>query len=534
MPEEETPVDQLDFLSKREAIKKQINFENYFDDEEEGLLLEEQALAAVPQVATDSLPTKQYLDKTVVPTIYEAMKVLLIEKYHNIYTLIDPKTPSSSSPTTSWSTTPMPKNSSPRKRSDYIRNTHSLYNYITGMKSVKMPPIPAQKKITQKVDLTTKSSHRLSQTGQAILSRDLQDRVNLASQNPFLGMNIPDEGDKRTITEQYLKANSDHIYNVEEAEPPRDFASSMFHPLPNDIDFKRIIYNVMNALSVLHKEAEWVVETMDTNTFESNHAPPKKKSRYEKWLGFLMMRENIAVSSDSFWFIIAKLFKGESYKDIQENLLDRISKNYVNYYISIEEGIEKNEFFKYYFDILSQTVFYSIFYAFPKSRHKFNDELKRDLIAEFSYLFTGITITNYHRYIKNWCLDLGNGNIFKQGQERPEQEKAESLTQQQLKQQREEAKEKKKNNQSKLMMKYSPIMERYLLNYKYKTINFQKEFRMRFTYYDQNQLQQKDKFAGYMKKAKFIYEKMKLMQKHSVAKKQEIDLEIRQINQEAS
>jgi hypothetical protein len=30
---------------------------------------------------------------------------------------------------------------------------------------------------------------------------------------------------------------------------------------------------------------------------------------------------------------------------------------------------------------------------------------------------------------------------------------------------------------------------------------------------------QKDKFAGYMKKAKFIYEKMKLMQKHSVAKK---------------
>ena len=61
----------------------------------------------------------------------------------------------------------------------------------------------------------------------------------------------------------------------------------------------------------------------------------------------------MAVSSDCFWYIIAKFFKGETYKDIQENLLDRISKNYVNYYISIEEGIEKNEFFKYYFDILS-------------------------------------------------------------------------------------------------------------------------------------------------------------------------------------
>jgi hypothetical protein len=40
----------------------------------------------------------------------------------------------------------------------------------------------------------------------------------------------------------------------------------MFHPLPNDIDFKRIIYNVMNALSVLHKEAEWQVETSENNT----------------------------------------------------------------------------------------------------------------------------------------------------------------------------------------------------------------------------------------------------------------------------
>lgn len=65
------------------------------------------------------------------------------------------------------------------------------------------------------------------------------------------------------------------------------------------------------------------------------------------------MQENLAVSSDCFWYIISKYFKGEAYIEIQNNLLNRISKNYVNYYISIEDGIEKNEFFKFYFDILS-------------------------------------------------------------------------------------------------------------------------------------------------------------------------------------
>ena len=33
---------------------------------------------------------------------------------------------------------------------------------------------------------------------------------------------------------------------------------------------------------------------------------------------------------------------------------------------------ENDYFFKYYFDMLSQSVFYSFFYAFPKSRSQFN------------------------------------------------------------------------------------------------------------------------------------------------------------------
>lgn len=44
---------------------------------------------------------------------------------------------------------------------------------------------------------------------------------------------------------------------------------------------------------------------------------------------------------------------------------------------------------------------------------KFNDELKKGLLDEFSYQFTGVQISNTHYYTEKWCLDLGAGNIFK-------------------------------------------------------------------------------------------------------------------------
>lgn len=57
-------------------------------------------------------------------------------------------------------------------------------------------------------------------------------------------------------------------------------------------------------------------------------------------------------------------------------------------------------------------MFYSFFYAFPKSRTEFGNDLKGDLINEFSYLFTGIQITNSNKYWTQWNLDLGAGNIL--------------------------------------------------------------------------------------------------------------------------
>ena len=36
-------------------------------------------------------------------------------------------------------------------------------------------------------------------------------------------------------------------------------------------------------------------------------------------------------------------------------------------------------------------------------------------------------------------------------------------------------------------MKYSPIVDRYVKNYKYKTRNYLRAFKMKFTEYDKNQ-----------------------------------------------
>ena len=103
--------------------------------------------------------------------------------------------------------------------------------------------------------------------------------------------------------------------------------------------------------------------------------------------------------SDCFWYAICKFFHTGKYKEIESKLKDRIAKNYVNFFLTIEDPYEKDEFFKRYFDILSQSTFYSLFYAFPKSRYRFNDELIHKLLKKFSKKFTGVKISNTDHYI---------------------------------------------------------------------------------------------------------------------------------------
>lgn len=109
----------------------------------------------------------------------------------------------------------------------------------------------------------------------------------------------------------------------------------------------------------------------------------------------------------------------EIYQNIENSILDRMASNYIEFMIGCD-GKEKDLFFQIYFDIVAQGVFYSFFYAFPKSRLQFDDEYKKFVFHVFAELFTGLKITYKSQFIKgwtfvtNWKLDLGAGDVLQQ------------------------------------------------------------------------------------------------------------------------
>ncbi len=129
---------------------------------------------------------------------------------------------------------------------------------------------------------------------------------------------------------------------------------------------------------------------------------------------------------DSFWFIVTffkyntNLKSGDNY-DFQhklqsavvenEDILKRISLDYFQFFIKIcEENINKDPIQKSFYDFIAQCVFYSIYLAFPKSRHIFTSEFKNTILSIFAYLYNGLTLEKYN--IDHWDLDLGTGNVI--------------------------------------------------------------------------------------------------------------------------
>mmetsp|Transcript_41831 Transcript_41831/g.30721 ORF Transcript_41831/g.30721 Transcript_41831/m.30721 type:complete len:80 (-) Transcript_41831:495-734(-) len=71
---------------------------------------------------------------------------------------------------------------------------------------------------------------------------------------------------------------------------------------------------------------------------------------------------------------------------------------------------QKEKFFKNFYDTVAQAVYYSLFYAFPKSRSLLNEEMKRKLLNIFSKLFTGMKIQSAD--FAHWQLKQGAGSIM--------------------------------------------------------------------------------------------------------------------------
>ena len=65
-------------------------------------------------------------------------------------------------------------------------------------------------------------------------------------------------------------------------------------------------------------------------------------------------------------------------------------------------------------------MFYSFFYAFPKTRKEFDDSYKVFVFNIFTELFTDMEISRHSVFVKNysfidsWKLDLGAGDVLKQ------------------------------------------------------------------------------------------------------------------------
>ena len=124
--------------------------------------------------------------------------------------------------------------------------------------------------------------------------------------------------------------------------------------------------------------------------------PLNEEDKKEHWLNLLDLEHADALISDAFWYVICKICNPKpQFEQHQEFLLDRIAANYVSFTLIEDKKYDseaKKQFFKKFYDIISQAVYYSLYYAYPKSRKSLDEFFMRELLNTFSELFTGTQI----------------------------------------------------------------------------------------------------------------------------------------------
>ena len=195
-----------------------------------------------------------------------------------------------------------------------------------------------------------------------------------------------------------------------EVHPPQYDPSNLSLPIP--VDIIKIKKNALNSINT------------------------SGKTKFSEFLKKPALRELIdALISDSFWFVVCFFqSKNENYskseEDIQNSkikivskneqtkliseILCRMSCNYFKFFIRVCDmgQTRKNDSALNSFkNFMSHSVYYSIYLAFPKSRHLFNEEFRNRIVYFFTYLFNGLVSENNFVELQ-WGLDLGKGNII--------------------------------------------------------------------------------------------------------------------------
>lgn len=161
-----------------------------------------------------------------------------------------------------------------------------------------------------------------------------------------------------------------YIFRIEDAEPPMVFEGNC-EPLPSIVEYNRIVNNIINAQRLsddIEGKKKGKNEERESELMTVEKRVKIREDKLEKWKKFLEIKENEWIFCDAFWYSISKFFfrrkrdkeaspdREENKEDdeefkkiknfIEENLLNRMAKNYVNFTLSIDDKFDKDEFLK--------------------------------------------------------------------------------------------------------------------------------------------------------------------------------------------
>ena len=178
-----------------------------------------------------------------------------------------------------------------------------------------------------------------------------------------------------------------------------------------NINLPRVMINLLNSLSDFFAK-----ESKGTGL------------RSSRLKDFINRKENSEIFACCIWMVILEYNlknsghssnkpKPRHLADLQVGLEKRIANAYIKL-MKKEDKALKRIIEKIYFDIAAHAVFYSLFYAFPKSRIDFDYPFRYFIFSMMSRFFTGLDISpvskfsQHWNFVDDWYLDLGTGNVL--------------------------------------------------------------------------------------------------------------------------
>jgi hypothetical protein len=267
------------------------------------------------------------------------------------------------------------------------------------------------------------------------------------------------------------------VFKIEDVEPPSSHLN-MSIPLPENSNYEKVVDSVQNTL-------------------KKTNVKFKGPAMVQAWRDHFKSTECKDLLSDLFWYCLVKVNKLTDKKSYKQELLSRISSNYIQVFVNVP-GQYKEIFFENFFDSVAQAVFCCMFFSYPKSRFRLNSEEFKSRIYEIvSKQITGLKVKN--QGYRQWILELGDGNVLKR--------QARSQENSFVKENLPIAKTSSQNRRTLQNMRYSPLVANYLKDKKYEAINSVPGWNMRYSVRNMDKERETEKKYSFYRKLAFDTEK---------------------------